>query len=58
MQSHNTKQFHTVKVTFEDGDYFYTRINADEQTIRRNYAIGSKIGFDDDRKIISVEIIN
>lgn len=49
---------HTVKVTFEDGDYFYTKINADEQTIRRYYAVSSSIGIDDDRKIVSVEVIN
>lgn len=49
---------HTVKVAFDDGDFFYTQISADEDTIRRYYAVGSTIGFDDDRKIISVEIIH
>lgn len=46
-----------VKVIYDDGDYFFTRINADEQAIRNYYAIGSSIGFDDIRKIIDVEIL-
>ncbi|MDW1007470.1 hypothetical protein P2L60_12930 [Mannheimia haemolytica] len=46
-----------VKVIYGDGDYFFTRINADEQAIRNYYAIGSSIGFDDIRKIIAVEIL-
>ncbi|HHW7474907.1 TPA: hypothetical protein ACU207_002092 [Mannheimia haemolytica] len=46
-----------VKVICDDGDYFFTRINADEQAIRNYYAIGSSIGFDDIRKIIAVEIL-
>lgn len=46
-----------VKVIYDDGDYFFTRINADEQTIRSYYAIGSSIGFDNTRKIIAVEIL-
>ncbi|AGQ24482.1 TPA: hypothetical protein PXF07_002474 [Mannheimia haemolytica] len=46
-----------VKVIYDDGDYFFTRINADEQAIRNYYAIGSSIGFDDIRKIIAVEIL-
>ncbi|GAB1652032.1 TPA: hypothetical protein ACU207_002284 [Mannheimia haemolytica] len=47
----------TVKVIYDDGDYFLTRINADEQTIRSYYAIGNSIGFDDTRKIVAVEIL-
>lgn len=54
----HTMNIHTVKVTFNDGDYFYTKINADEQTIRRYYVVGSAIGIDDGRKIASVEVIN
>lgn len=46
-----------VKVIYDDGDYFFTRINADEQTIRRYYAIGSSVGFDDPRKIVAIEIL-
>lgn len=47
----------TVKVIYDDGDYFFTRINADEQTIRSYYAIGSSVSFDDSRKIVSIEIL-
>ncbi|MEN2900474.1 hypothetical protein NJNGDCLN_02135 [Mannheimia haemolytica] len=47
----------TVKVIYDDGDYFFTLINADEQTIRNYYAIGSSIGFDNTRKIVAVEIL-
>lgn len=51
-------QFYTVKVTFEDGDYFYTQLNADIQTIYRYYAVDSTIGIDNERKITAVEVIN
>ncbi|WP_409499849.1 hypothetical protein ACJ7Z2_07400 [Mannheimia glucosida] len=47
----------TVKVIYDDGDYFFTRINGDEQTIRSYYAIGSSVGFDDSRKIAAIEIL-
>lgn len=47
----------TVKVIYDDGDYFFTLINADEQTIRNYYAIGSSIGLDNTRKIVAVEIL-
>ncbi|HDL4619007.1 TPA: hypothetical protein PW968_002497 [Mannheimia haemolytica] len=47
----------TVKVIYDDGDYFFTLINADEQAIRNYYAIGSSIGFDNTRKIVAVEIL-
>lgn len=49
---------HLIKVIFDDGDYFETKINADEKTIRNYYVVGSSIGIDDSRMIVAIEILN
>lgn len=48
---------YTVKVTFESGNYLLTQINGTKQQIRRYYAIGSIVGFDNQDRIVNVEFI-
>ncbi|BDE02919.1 TPA: hypothetical protein QBZ91_002257 [Pasteurella multocida] len=48
----------TVKITYTNGDHFITRINGNEETIKRYYAIGSTVGIDNKNVIDKVEILN
>ncbi|WP_164027393.1 MULTISPECIES: hypothetical protein [Rodentibacter] len=48
---------HTVKITFESGNYVITRINSTENDIRSYYAVGSIVGFDNQDKIVQIEFI-
>lgn len=48
----------TVKITFANGDCLTTRINGDDETIKRYYAIGSMVGIDNKNVIAKVEILN
>lgn len=47
----------TVKITFESGNTLTTRINGTEEIIKRYYAIGSTVGFDNNDKITALEFI-
>ncbi|MFC0946343.1 hypothetical protein ACFGWO_11605 [Pasteurella multocida] len=48
----------TIKITYTNGDHFITRINGDEETIKRYYAVGSSVGIDNNNIIAKVEILN
>lgn len=48
---------HTIKVIFDSGNVIITNINGSESEIRRYYAIGSIVGFDNQDKIVNIEFI-